>query len=168
MGERNKGEDWLSEALFGVGELVGHKGVVDADLARDEFAQKVADLNDRQKVAFIELLASRGTELYSTTGQEVAGVEVPKGAEYLFTRSLSDALLMVVKAMSGQEPVCDYCLEVVDLDDVENACKQATLWVSGPKSQNTRMRTYTGAYAHKKCIEAHLAKKDTTQELLEL
>jgi hypothetical protein len=167
MGER-KGEDWLSEALFGVGELVGHKSVVDADLARDEFAQRATELNDRQRVALIELLASRGSQSFSATGQDVTGVEVPPGVEYLFTRSLTEMLLVVVKAMEGQEPVCDYCLEVVDLADVENACKQATLWVSGPKSQNTRMRTYTGAYAHKKCIEAQLAKKDTTQELLEL
>jgi hypothetical protein len=167
MGER-KGEDWLSEALFGVGDLVGHKSVVDADLARDELAQRATELNDRQKVALIELLASKGPQNFATTGQDVTGVEVPSGVEYLFTRAMIEMVQAVVKAMEGQEPVCDYCLEVVDMEDIENTCRQATLWVSGPKSQNTRMRKYTGAHAHKKCIEAQLAKKDTTQELLEL
>jgi hypothetical protein len=108
-------------------------------------------------------------ELFATTGLQVTGVEVPRGAQYLFAHALIDAVQVVVKATDGQEPVCEYCLEPVDLENVEEACKQATLWVSGPKSQNTRMRTYTGSYAHKKCIEDRLARKeDDTQEMLEL
>lgn len=171
MGEgSNKGGDgWLAEALFDVGKLLNHKTPVDADLAQGELVQRVANLTDRQKLAFAELLASRGVELFSTTGHGVSGVEVPQGARYLFVQSLIDTIQVMVKATSGQEPVCEYCLEPVDLENVEDACRQATLWVSGPKSQNTRMRTYTGAHAHRKCIEERLARKeDSSQEELQL
>lgn len=164
-GEKN--HDWMSDAIFDLTEVTGHKTSIDADLAQGEVLSRVAGLTDRQKLALVELIGSRGRDVFAATGQDVAGIQVPVGVQYLFPRSIIELILAVVKATEGAEPYCDYCLNPVDLADVENACKQATLWVSGPKSQNTRNRTYTGAYAHRSCVEARIAKQDDTQEQLE-
>lgn len=167
-GEKSEDRSWLADAIFELSEVTGHKTSVDADLAQGEVLQRVAGMTDRQKIQFVELVASRGRELFAATGADVTGVKIPVGVQYLFPRSVIDMILAVAKATEGTEPHCDYCLERVDLEDVENACRQATLWVSGPKSQNTRQRTYTGAYAHRSCVEARIAKQDDTQEELQL
>lgn len=167
-GEKKDAESWMADAIFDMTEVTGHNTSVDADLAQGEVLARIAGLTHRQRVNLVELLGSRGREFFANTGADVAGVDIPSGIQYLFPRTVIDMILAVTKATEGGEPYCEYCVKPVDLEDVEDACKQATLWVSGPKSQNTRARTYTGAYAHKSCIEARLAKQDDTQEELEL
>lgn len=172
MGDASQvgGEEWMHEALFAVGDVLADKTPIDTSLAQGELVQRIADLDQRQRMALVELVATRGVEIFASAGHAVSGIEVPEAVKYLFTQGLLDSVHTVIKATSGQDAVCEYCLQPVDLEEVEEACKQATLWVSGQKSQNTRMRTYTGTYAHRKCVEERVAKQktDDTQEQLEL
>lgn len=166
-GTTGDSQHWLNEALFAVDDAVSSKTPVDADLAQDEVLRRIAGLTDLQKLSLVELIGTRGPEHFLKCGRDVTGTDISAGLAYLFSSSIRDMILGVTRATDGSEVRCHYCVEPVDPES-EDACKQATLWVSGPKSQNTRLRTYTGARAHKLCVEKKAKKSDTSeQETLE-
>lgn len=166
MTDANGRAEWLNEALFEVEASSSHKTDVDANLIQGEVLDRLAALNDRQRLSFVELVGTRGRERFLQAGEEVTGLPVPPGVQYIFSAAIREMIAAVVTATDGTDPTCHYCLTSVD-PETENACKQATLWVSGAKWQNTRMRRYTGAWAHKECVEDRAEKPEVAQELLE-
>lgn len=166
MTDKSKSPEWLSQALFQVEKSTGHKTNMDVNLIHDEVLDRIAKLNERQKLSLLEYLGIKGREQFLQAGTDVTGSDIPTGLQYIFSLAIRESVLAVVRATEETELACHYCLEPVD-PEAEEACKQATLWVSGAKWQNTRLRRYTGAWAHKKCVEAHAEKPDTAQEELE-
>lgn len=162
----SKGESWLAEALFDVQDATSRKTDLDARVVQGEVLDRIATLNDLQRLSLVEVLATRGRESFLQAGEDVTGKEITPGLAYLFSAAVRNLVAEVIQATSGSEPVCQYCVQPVDPES-EDACKQATLWVSGKKSQNTRLRRYTGAWAHKTCVEERAEKPDVAQAELE-
>lgn len=165
MTESNESGKWLNEALFQVEGAVKHKTEVDASLIQGEVLERIAKLDDRQRLVLVELIATRGRENFAKAAEMITGEKLAPGVEYIFSCGIREMILAVVQATSGTEPTCEYCLNPVN-PDAEDTCRRATLWVSGPKSQNTRMRRYTGEFAHKACVEEKVEKPDAAQEEL--
>lgn len=166
MGDTSNGEQWLSDALFQVESVLDHKTRVDASLTQSEVLERIGNLSDRQKLSLIEVMGTKGTEYFSRACEEVTGTSASPGLEYLFLSAIREVAHAVVRSTDDNAQNCHYCATPVDPDS-EDACKQATLWVSGAKWQNTRLRRYTGAWAHKSCVEDKAERPDSTQEHLE-
>lgn len=161
------GSSWLSDSLFEIASDTNHKTDLDVSLVRSEILERLAKLDDRTKLSLVEVTGTRGAEYFQEVAKQVIGRTLPPGIEYLFLAAVREMAVDVVRFTDGHAPRCHYCVLPVDPENQEETCKQATLWVSGPKSQNTRLRSYTGAWAHKACVEDRAAKPDTAQPELE-
>lgn len=58
---------------------------------------------------------------------------------------------------------CWFCHKPVDKDN-EETYREVTSWVNGPKLDGPKLRTHTGALAHKSCIDNLVAGQAPDQE----